>query len=64
MNRLDKHRERMHKQANSIGNFLVEGFHYLGLFAIGGAIAIASVRRGGTRWRGHLRQCTRSSTER
>ncbi|MEL0616612.1 MULTISPECIES: phosphate-starvation-inducible protein PsiE [Cobetia] len=43
MNRLDKHRERMHKQANSIGNFLVEGFHYLGLFAIGGAIAIASV---------------------
>ncbi|MDN2657961.1 phosphate-starvation-inducible PsiE family protein [Cobetia sp. 14N.309.X.WAT.E.A4] len=43
MKRLDKHRERMHKQANSIGNFLVEGFHYLGLFAIGGAIAIASV---------------------
>ena len=43
MNRLDKHRERMHKQTNSIGNFLVEGFHYLGLFAIGGAIAIASV---------------------
>ncbi|TVU70716.1 phosphate-starvation-inducible protein PsiE [Cobetia crustatorum] len=43
MNWLDKSRDQMHKHANSVGNFLVEGFHYLGLFAIGGAIAIASV---------------------
>lgn len=40
---IEHSRERMHKQANSIGNFLVEGFHYLGLFAIGAATACASV---------------------
>ncbi|MBU3825270.1 MAG: phosphate-starvation-inducible PsiE family protein [Candidatus Oceanisphaera merdipullorum] len=40
---VEKSRERMHKQANSIGNFLVEGFHYLGLFAIGGVTACASI---------------------
>ena len=40
---IEQGRERMHKQANSIGNFLVEGFHYLGLFAIGAATAFASV---------------------
>lgn len=39
----DRSRERMHKQANSIGNLFVEGFHYLGLFAIGAATAWASV---------------------
>jgi protein PsiE len=36
-------RKRMHDGANSIGNLLVEGFHYLGLFAIGAATAWASV---------------------
>ncbi|HGP0588956.1 TPA: phosphate-starvation-inducible protein PsiE [Pseudomonas aeruginosa] len=33
----------MHGKANSIGNLLVEGFHYLGLFAIGAVTAWASV---------------------
>ncbi|GAB7531786.1 phosphate-starvation-inducible PsiE family protein [Pseudomonas sp. 3A(2025)] len=36
-------RKRMHDGANAIGNLLVEGFHYLGLFAIGGVTAWASV---------------------
>ncbi|QLF92394.1 phosphate-starvation-inducible PsiE family protein [Pseudomonas sp. ABC1] len=36
-------RERMHDTANAIGNLLVEGFHYLGLFAIGAVTAWASV---------------------
>ncbi|WPC04215.1 phosphate-starvation-inducible PsiE family protein [Pseudomonas benzenivorans] len=36
-------RKRMHDGANSIGNLLVEGFHYLGLFAIGAVTAWASV---------------------
>ncbi|WP_439861078.1 phosphate-starvation-inducible protein PsiE [Pseudomonas sp. MBLB4136] len=36
-------RKRMHDGANSIGNLLVEGFHYLGLFVIGAATAWASV---------------------
>ncbi|MBD8492451.1 phosphate-starvation-inducible PsiE family protein [Pseudomonas syringae] len=36
-------RKRMHDGANSIGNLLVEGFHYMGLFAIGGVTAWASV---------------------
>ncbi|WP_188985805.1 phosphate-starvation-inducible protein PsiE [Pseudomonas matsuisoli] len=36
-------RKRMHRQANAVGNLLVEGFHYLGLFAIGAATAWASV---------------------
>lgn len=36
-------RKRMHDRANSLGNLLVEGFHYLGLFAIGAATAWASV---------------------
>ncbi|UVL60848.1 phosphate-starvation-inducible PsiE family protein [Pseudomonas sp. B21-032] len=39
----DKNRKRMHDNANSIGNLLVEGFHYLGLFAIGAVTAWASV---------------------
>lgn len=43
MNWLDKSRMQMHKGANSVGNLFVEGFHYLGLFVIGGATAWASV---------------------
>ncbi|MBS7663737.1 phosphate-starvation-inducible PsiE family protein [Pseudomonas lalucatii] len=39
----DSSRKRMHDKANSIGNLLVEGFHYLGLFAIGAVTAWASV---------------------
>ncbi|WNW13514.1 phosphate-starvation-inducible PsiE family protein [Pseudomonas sp. DTU_2021_1001937_2_SI_NGA_ILE_001] len=39
----DNSRKRMHDGANSIGNLLVEGFHYLGLFAIGAVTAWASV---------------------
>lgn len=31
-------RERMHGCAESLGNLLVEGFHYLALFAIGGSV--------------------------
>ena len=31
---VDDSRKRMHKGANSIGNLFVEGFHYMGLFAI------------------------------
>ena len=31
-------RERMHGCAESLGNLLVEGFHYLALFAIGGTV--------------------------
>ncbi|WP_447746505.1 phosphate-starvation-inducible protein PsiE [Pseudomonas nicosulfuronedens] len=30
--------ERMHNCAESLGNLLVEGFHYLALFAIGGTV--------------------------
>ncbi|WP_437884192.1 phosphate-starvation-inducible protein PsiE [Pseudomonas sp. LRF_L74] len=33
----------MHSLAQSLGNLLVEAFHYLALFAIGGIIAWASV---------------------
>src|SRR3989338_1708172 len=39
----DVSRKRLHDCANSIGNLLVESFHYLGLFAIGAATAWASV---------------------
>ena len=35
--------DKMHHHADTIGNLLVEGFHYLGLFVIGGMIAWASV---------------------
>ena len=38
----DNGRKRMHDGANSLGNLLVEGFHYFGLFAIGAATAWAS----------------------
>ncbi|WP_339510939.1 phosphate-starvation-inducible protein PsiE [Pseudomonas sp. RL_15y_Pfl2_60] len=40
---VDRSREHMHRGANSVGNLLVEGFHYLGLFAIGAVTAWASV---------------------
>ncbi|MBN8413548.1 phosphate-starvation-inducible PsiE family protein [Halomonas denitrificans] len=36
-------RDKMHHHADDVGNLLVEGFHYLGLFVIGGMIAWASV---------------------
>ena len=36
-------RERMHCSADSLGNLLSEGFHYIGLFAIGAITAWASV---------------------
>lgn len=39
----EESRKNMHGKANSIGNLLVEGFHYLGLFAIGAVTACASV---------------------
>jgi len=39
----DISRNQMHKSADAIGNLLVEGFHYLGLFAIGAITAWASV---------------------
>ncbi|MNQ71736.1 phosphate-starvation-inducible protein PsiE [compost metagenome] len=35
-------RHAMHNQADALGNLLVEGFHYLALFAIGGAVAWAA----------------------
>lgn len=38
-----KSRECMHAKADAVGNLLVEGFHYLGLFAIGALTAWASV---------------------
>ena len=36
-------RHRMHDGADSLGNLLVEGFHYLALFAIGGVTAWAAI---------------------
>ena len=39
----NRSREKMHNQANSLGNLFVEGFHYLGLFVIGGITAWASI---------------------
>jgi len=35
-------RHAMHSQADALGNLLVEGFHYLALFAIGGCVAWAA----------------------
>ena len=37
-------RQRMHGQAESLGNLLVEAFHYLALFAIGGATSWAALQ--------------------
>lgn len=36
-------RKKMHEKADALGNLLVESFHYLGLFVIGGITAWASV---------------------
>ena len=41
--RVDALRGGMHAMAQSFGNLLVEGFHYLALFGIGGITAWASV---------------------
>lgn len=41
--RIDTARDGMHGLAQSLGNLLVEAFHYLALFAIGGITAWASV---------------------
>lgn len=41
--RVDALRDGMHGLAQSFGNLLVEAFHYLALFAIGGITAWASV---------------------
>jgi phosphate starvation-inducible membrane PsiE len=41
--RIDAMRDGMHTLAQSLGNLLVEAFHYLALFAIGGITAWASV---------------------
>lgn len=43
LKRVDELRERMHEQAQSLGNLAVECFHYLALFAIGAITAWASV---------------------
>ncbi len=40
-NRADQLRIRLHNSAESVGNLLVEVFHYLALFAIGGMTAWA-----------------------
>ncbi|WP_205341117.1 phosphate-starvation-inducible protein PsiE [Denitrificimonas caeni] len=40
-NRADKLRDSLHEHAESAGNLLVEAFHYLALFAIGGMTAWA-----------------------
>ena len=42
-NLAERARERMHGLAESLGNLLMEAFHYLALFAIGGITAWASV---------------------
>lgn len=38
---LEKLREKLHDNANILGNLLVEAFHYIGLFAIGAVTAWA-----------------------
>ncbi|RMX07946.1 phosphate-starvation-inducible protein PsiE [Corticibacter populi] len=38
---LEKLRERLHENANVLGNLFVEAFHYIGLFAIGAITAWA-----------------------
>jgi phosphate starvation-inducible membrane PsiE len=35
--------EGLHRASDAVGNFLVDGFHYLALFAIGGAIVWSAV---------------------
>jgi phosphate starvation-inducible membrane PsiE len=41
--RTDAMNERLHSFADPVGRLLVDGFHYLGLFAIGGAVVWAAV---------------------
>lgn|SRR5690554_3846091 len=43
MNRIERTRAGMHKVADSLGNLLVEGFHYVALFAIGVVTAWGAV---------------------
>lgn len=35
--------ERLHRVSDTVGNFLVDGFHYLALFAIGAAIVWSAI---------------------
>ena len=41
--RTDAMNERLHSFADPVGRLLVDGFHYLGLFAIGGAVVWSAV---------------------
>ncbi|HXU43323.1 MAG TPA: phosphate-starvation-inducible PsiE family protein [Burkholderiales bacterium] len=43
MDKLQALHQRMHKISEIIGSLLVDGFHYLALFAIGGAIVWSAV---------------------
>lgn len=42
-NKAEQLRQVMHEQAESVGNLLVDAFHYLALFVIGGITAWASL---------------------
>lgn len=42
-NLAERARERMHGLAESLGNLLMEAFHYLALFAIGAITAWAAI---------------------
>ncbi|HTQ77475.1 MAG TPA: phosphate-starvation-inducible PsiE family protein [Burkholderiales bacterium] len=44
MQRVDAINQRVHALADAVGKLLVDGFHYLGLFAIGGAIVWSAAR--------------------
>ena len=43
MDKLQALHQRMHKVSGVVGSLLVDGFHYLALFAIGGAIVWSAV---------------------
>jgi len=43
MEKLQAAHQRMHKVSEVVGSLLVDGFHYLALFAIGGAIVWSAV---------------------
>jgi len=48
-------RQRMNGKAESLGNLLVEGFHYMALFAIGGATSWAALQEfAGMVGKGHI----------
>lgn len=53
-NRAERLRASMHHQAESLGNLLVEAFHYLALFAIG---ATVFWRRARPSWDGEQGAC-------